>query len=245
MATEAGIRRLWELLRGSGVREPQAWDPRSAMEVWQVGLHDVSDTELVAWLARWASTAPVDERDRERRRWWPIPADIIAELRPAPSKADVASTADADLVYLRGRWTLGAADVDSDEGAALARMLPLHDQPDRARVETESQRDEVTTPDGRKVARWTSVRRYGRPTADDVARHQRIREALHRMGGLRAVATAMRSTDDGALAGLGFSFRAAAGSEAAEQLRAQGGQITDRQAQALQAELAKRLEARR
>lgn len=245
MASEQGIRRLWALLSGSGVREPQRWDPVSAMEIWQVGLIDVSDAELVAWLARWASTPPVDDRDRERRRWWPIPADIIADLRPAPSKADVASTADADLVYLRGRWTLGAADVDGDEGAALARMLPLHDQPDRGRVETESQREEVVTPDGRTVARWTSVRRYGRPTAEDVARHQRIREVLHRMGGLRAVATAMRSTDDGALAGLGFSFRAAAGAEAAAEMRAQGGQITDRQAQALQAELARRLEVRR
>jgi len=244
MATEAGIRRLWELLRGSGVREPQAWDPRSAMEVWRLGLHDLEDDDLVRWLQRWASSSPIDDRDRERRRWWPIPADIVADVRPAPTKADVTSIADADLVYLRGRWTLGAADVDLDEGAALARMLPLHDQPDRARVETTSQREDVVTGDGRTVARWTSVRRYALPTPADVDRHQRIRGVVARMGGLRAVATAMRSTDDGAMAGLGFAYRAAAGSEAAALQRESIG-ITDRRLQELQADLAGHLQVRR
>lgn len=249
MASEQGIRSLWQSLAASGVRQPDGWQPAVAVRVWMLGLHALSDDDLVRWLQRWSSATPTDDRDRERRRWWPIPVDIVADCRPGPSRADVVSTADADLVYLRQRWTLGASDVDADEGEALARMLPVDGQPDRGRVTTTQTRTTVTTRDGREVTAWQTVRAYGTPTVDDVVRHQRIREVVRRMGGLRAVATAMRSTEDGALAGLGHSYRAAATAEAAQQMRALGDQgppaLTDREAAALQSELAHRLAHRR
>ena len=150
-------------------------------------------------------------------KWRPELADILAHIAPPASREDIAATAADDLAYLLAGYRLcGSID---EIGALTDAILPAEGQPLRTRPVI----SEVVVPNRFGLGHTVKQATFAYPPcpADLAARHDRIRAALGRIGGLEEVRRVMRAEDDGrALAGLGHSWRAVYASNASEAQRA-------------------------
>lgn len=203
MASERALLLAWRALLDAGVRLPDGWHDERATSVWLAVLVDVDDEDLMQ-----ATYAYL----RQPRAFWPLPGDLIAMVRPAATRDDVATTAESDLAYLRMAYRMLAGETDDDK--LLGAMLPLEGQA----VRTAPIIREVEVPNrhipGRTMT--TTHRSYPPCSAADAERNERIRRTLLILGGVPMLRQSGREADgDAAASSLGFRWRAAYQSAAA------------------------------
>lgn len=98
MASEAGIMRVFAILRDAGCRAPDGWagrEPSKIVPSWALLLTDISDEELGAAAVAWARGTS------KEHQFWPMPGQLVELARPqGDAKAAVDALAAADFAAI-------------------------------------------------------------------------------------------------------------------------------------------------